>query len=199
MKRINNFWLDENNNKWDADIYTEEKAIKASKTLTACYNCTDCNNCTRCLNCIKCDDCTDCRDCKWCTNCRYCSYCARSTNCLDCNICWCCDKCISCFTCRNCARCSECMDCNGCVGFKDNPQRIVGHRIGARSANPAVYWLEVGKEQCIIGCFRGTLDELEEKVKETYPDPKNKHHIEYMRFINSVRAYQSADTHIGQK
>jgi hypothetical protein len=61
--------------------------------------------------------------------------------------------------------------------------------MGSRGDIPVVYWLEPGKEQCIVGCFRGTLDQLETKVKETHQN--NKKHLEdYLKFIQNVRAYQ---------
>jgi hypothetical protein len=61
--------------------------------------------------------------------------------------------------------------------------------MGSRDDIPAVYWLEPGKEQCIVGCFRGTLDELEAKVKETHKN--NPEHLNnYLKFIKNVRAYQ---------
>jgi hypothetical protein len=64
--------------------------------------------------------------------------------------------------------------------------------MGCRGVIPAVYWLEVGKEQCVVGCFRGgTLTQFEEKVKETHKD--NPEHLNnYLKFIRKVRAYQEA-------
>lgn len=38
LKTINNYWVDENNNRWDIEIYTEE-AEKCSKSLVNCYDC----------------------------------------------------------------------------------------------------------------------------------------------------------------
>ena len=55
---------------------------------------------------------------------------------------------------------------------------------------PKVYWTERGKEQCIVGCFRGNLDQLEAKVISQYPETVNKHHQDYMRWITAVREYQ---------
>lgn len=61
--------------------------------------------------------------------------------------------------------------------------------MGSRSDFPAVYWNKVGKEQCVVGCFRGTLLELEEKVKETHKN-NPEHYENYMNFIKGVREYQ---------
>ncbi len=63
--------------------------------------------------------------------------------------------------------------------------------MGSRAGAPKVYWVKAGEEQCVVGCFRGTLDELEAKVNETHKDnPKHLH--DYPTFIKAVRAYQEA-------
>lgn len=63
--------------------------------------------------------------------------------------------------------------------------------MGSRNDTPTVYWLEQGKEQCVVGCFQGTLDQLEEKVKTTHKDnPEHLHN--YLKFIKNVRMYQEA-------
>jgi hypothetical protein len=70
--------------------------------------------------------------------------------------------------------------------------------MGSRGDTPAVYWLEPGKEQCVVGCFRGTLDQLEAKVKETHAN--NPEHLKnYLKFIKNVRAYQEACTVMAYK
>ena len=51
MKNENGYWIDENNNKWNKNIYSEEAAKKWSKTLINCYYCTNCTNCTNCTYC----------------------------------------------------------------------------------------------------------------------------------------------------
>lgn len=82
MKKINNYWVDENNNKWWCGNTTEEQAIAYSESLIACsncYNCHDCNNCHYCDGCYYCDDCCDCHDCDNCNNCRDCYRCAFYT------------------------------------------------------------------------------------------------------------------------
>jgi len=74
MKKIDGYWVDENNNSWHAKNRTEEQAVKYSESLVDCINCVDCTNCRGCIgctNCIKCVGCVDCRDCKECVDCRY--------------------------------------------------------------------------------------------------------------------------------
>ena len=62
MEQINGYWTDENNNRWDTEIYTEEAAEKFSKSLVNCYNCYSCYNCRNCQNCDYCDNCRNCRN-----------------------------------------------------------------------------------------------------------------------------------------
>ena len=68
MKQINGCWVDENNNRWDIEFYTEEEAEKCSKSLVDCENC---RNCINCRNCYSCDNCNYCNNCR---NCHYCNY-----------------------------------------------------------------------------------------------------------------------------
>ena len=75
MEQINRYWVDENNNRWDIEIYTEKEAEKCSKSLVNCYNCCDCRNCYSCRNCINCRNCYSCDNCNYCNNCRNCHYC----------------------------------------------------------------------------------------------------------------------------
>lgn len=56
MDKINNFYVDENNNRWDADIYTKSYAQKCSESLVNCRNCSDCSYCRNCHNCHNCSD-----------------------------------------------------------------------------------------------------------------------------------------------
>jgi len=46
MKKINNYWTDERNNKWNCNLYTEEQAEKLSKTMDDCSDCSDCSRCS---------------------------------------------------------------------------------------------------------------------------------------------------------
>lgn len=50
MKQINGYWVDENNNRWDCELYSKAEAERYSKTLIDCTECTDCNNCYNCDN-----------------------------------------------------------------------------------------------------------------------------------------------------
>ena len=38
MKKINGFWVDDSNNRWDGDLFTEKQAEKLSLTLKNCKN-----------------------------------------------------------------------------------------------------------------------------------------------------------------
>ena len=67
MKKGNNYWIDENNNKWGCNYYTKEQAEKNSKTLTNCSDCSDCRDCSDCSDCSYCSYCSYCNDCR---NCR---------------------------------------------------------------------------------------------------------------------------------
>lgn len=69
MKREDFWWIDGNNNKWDADLYTEDEAEKCSKSLTNCENCINCKNCIDCDSCVRCDSCINCDNCINCNNC----------------------------------------------------------------------------------------------------------------------------------
>ena len=63
--------------------------------------------------------------------------------------------------------------------------RYLHSRIGSRNDMPCVYWTDTSV-QCIIGCFRGDLDELGVKVEETHKDNKQ-HYDDYMEFISICR------------
>ena len=109
---------------------------------------------------INCENCTNCRDCR---NCRYC---------IDC---------IDCSYCRNCS------DCSDCSYFKSNPQRITSPKLGSRNSQTTYYWNDEN-EQIVCGCFKGTLDEFEEKVKKTHGD--NHHAKDYLKWIDAVKFYK---------
>lgn len=70
--------------------------------------------------------------------------------------------------------------------------------MGRRNDNPIVYWNEIGKEQCVVGCFIGTLSELEKKVKETHKNNK-KYYDDYMKFIENCRKYQELEKCISKE
>lgn len=110
MKRENGYWIDDNSNKWNCNLYTEEQADKFSKTLIDCKNCTNCRSCSYCSYCSDCSYCNYCSDCRSCSDCNYCSY------------------------------CSYCNYCNYCKNFKSNPQRFVSSKIGSRNSQTTFYW-----------------------------------------------------------
>ena len=62
MNKINNFYVDENNNRWDADIYTKSYAQTCSESLVNCHNCHNCGYCSDCNGCSKCHNCSDCNN-----------------------------------------------------------------------------------------------------------------------------------------
>lgn len=177
IKQFDGYYVDEHGNRWSAQLFSRERAEALSKTLVNCKycdNCLNCQDCTYCTNCVRCMRCTYCTNCVGCLNCRYCDNCS---NCIECV------RCTQCVVCQNCTQCTACED------FKENPERIVGFTMGRRADQPVVYWLKPGEEQCVVGCFRGTLAELETEVKKTHKD-NQQHLTDYLGWINAVRKYQ---------
>ena len=158
MNKINNFYVDENNNSWDADIYTKKEAMTYSESLVNCHNCSDCSYCSNCHNCNDCSNCSDCNDC---SNCSYCSDCSN---------------------CRNCSYCRNCSDCNN---YETNPQRYVTPKIGSRKDNTTIYWTD-DNVQVVCGCFRGNVDEWEAKIKETHKY-NEKHLKDYLEQVENIK------------
>lgn len=111
MNKINNFYVDENNNRWDADIYTKSDAQTCSESLVSCHNCRDCHNCSYCRDCHNCHYCRNCSDCRNCSNC------------------------------SNCHNCRNCYYCHNCSDFNINPQRYVTPKVGSRDDNTTIYWV----------------------------------------------------------
>ena len=64
--------------------------------------------------------------------------------------------------------------------------------MGSRKDTPIVQYDDKGNITTMVGCFRGTLDELHARVKSTYPNKKTKHRRRYLAFIKAVRAFVSA-------
>lgn len=78
MEKIDGYWVDENRNKWNTILYTEQEALQHSKSLVnceGCINCVDCIYCKGCINCIRCKFCRDCENCEKCHNCTDCKFC----------------------------------------------------------------------------------------------------------------------------
>lgn len=60
IKKEGSYFVDENNNKWNADYFSKETAEKLSNTLV---NCTDCSKCSYRSDCSKCFNCSNCSYC----------------------------------------------------------------------------------------------------------------------------------------
>jgi len=59
--------------------------------------------------------------------------------------------------------------------------------LGRRKSQTTYYWNEeIG--QIVCGCFRGTLEEFEKKVKKTHGN--NDFAKGYFKFINALRNYK---------
>jgi len=176
MKKVNNYWVDENNNRWDVNIYTETQAKKNSASL---INCSDCSDCSRCFRCSDCSDCFDCSRCFRCSDCSDCSDCSRCFRCSDCS------DCFDCFRCFRCSDCSDCSDCSRCSDYKHNPQRLTSGLIGSRKSTTTIYWTNENDTQVICGCLKTDIGGFEKRIKEVYPS--GQYHDEYMQFIKAAR------------
>ena len=121
----------------------------------------NCRNCTNCINCSDCSYCSDCSDCFRCSDC---------------------SRCSCCFRCSDCSCCSCCSDCSN---WKDSPQCYVTPRIGSRTDQTRIFWGS-GRTEVSCGCFRGTLEEFEAKVKETYPNSSG-HGADYRNQIEIMK------------
>ena len=186
LKQINKYWVDENNNRWNTKIYTEEKAEKCSKSLVNCYNCYNCMNCNTCFNCNYCDNCHNCgycNNCHYCNNCENCYYCYYCSNCRDCHSCRNCNNCNNCHDCHNCHRCSNCR------GYKQNPQRYITGKVGSRDDQTTFYYgeTESGAEvQVVCGCFRGNLEKFEKVDLVTHKN-NDLYRKQYLKEIEKVK------------
>lgn len=185
VREEDGFYIDDNNNKWDTYYYTLDEAEEISRSMINCFDCRNCRSCSFCRYCINCFDCRNCHNCSYCRACSNCCECKGCTYCADCM------DCIDCGECAYCRYCSSCKGCRGCAKFSTNPQRITGPAMGSRYANPTVYWVKPGEEQCVVGCFSGTLNDLERAVRIRHED-NQKHLTDYLTFIESVRCYQKA-------
>ena len=58
-------------------------------------------------------------------------------------------------------------------------------RIGSRKGQTRIFWGS-GRAEVVCGCFRGTLEEFEAKVKETYPDDLG-HGADYRKQIDIMK------------
>ena len=74
-----------------------------------------------------------------------------------------------------------------CNKFKTNPQRLVSPALGSREDYTTYYWTE-DRIQIVCGCFRVTLEEFKNKVRDTYGQDEG-HGANYFKWIKAVEAY----------
>ena len=171
LKIVGNYYVDENNNKWNKSCYTKEEATMWSKALINCY---DCKNCNGCYDCSGCRDCNGCHACHNCNNCNYCNCCNYCRDCSDCNYCH------DCLDCSDCSYCSNCRDCN------KNPWQYITAKIGRRKSATHFYWTNKDDVRVVCGCFRGNLEAFEKAVLKTHENNKT-HREAYLKEIEKVK------------
>ena len=195
MKQINGYWVDDNNNRWDCELYSKAEAKRYSKTLIDCTNCIDCTDCKFCDYCNYCKFCDHCDNCKFCDHCNYCKFCDHCDNCKFCDYCnYCkfcdhCDNCKFCDHCNYCDYCNYCDNCYNCDNFKTNPQIYKTREIGSRNSQTTFYYGETDKGmevQVVCGCFRGNLEEFETAVMKTHKNC-DEYREQYLREIEKVK------------
>jgi hypothetical protein len=125
-----------------------------------------------------------------CSSCRDCSYCHHCISCRHSHHCISCSSCSSCSHCHACHHCSECRACISCSEFEENPERITSPKIGTRKGNTTYYWTDK-KEIIVCGCFTGSMDDFELRVKETHGD--NEHGTAYKSWIKRVKNYLNCE------
>lgn len=165
MKKINDYWVDENNNKWWCGATTKEQAILYSESLIDCHSCCDCYDCS---NCRDCRDCSDCSYCSNCGDCRDCSYCSNCDDCRD---------------------CSNCSDCSDCSYYQIRPMQYVSSKIGSRNDQTTFYYGKTNNGnliQVVCGCFCGDLKEFEAAVLKTHAD-NDIYREQYFKEIEKVK------------
>lgn len=69
----------------------------------------------------------------------------------------------------------------------------MGQKIGSRNDQTTTYWNDE-KTQVVCGCFSGTLEEFEKKVKETHGE--NKYAKQYDTYIAIVRSIKKQERDI---
>lgn len=165
MKKIDEYWVDDNGNKWPRYRINEELAIIYSNTLINCHNCYNCSNCINC---------NDCNDCSGCYNCRYCGYCSNCSNCDNCS---------------DCSKCRGCYNCRSAKNYKVQPLAYITGNIGSRNDNTIFYYGETKNGmslQVVCGCFRGDLEEFEEAVMKTHAE-NDVYRNQYLKEIEKVK------------
>ena len=114
-------------------------------------------------------------------------YASTLIGCRNCRNCRNCSYCRDCGDCSNCRYCSYCDDCSNCSGFKSNPQRITSGVMGSRNSQSTYYWNDE-HEQVVCGCFKGSLQEFENRVKDVHGE--NEFGVAYMKWINTIKVYK---------
>jgi hypothetical protein len=59
LMKIEELYIDENNNSWSTSRETFETATEKSNSLIDCSDCINCINCNNCINCKKCNYCNN--------------------------------------------------------------------------------------------------------------------------------------------
>jgi len=72
----------------------------------------------------------------------------------------------------------------GCSDFKNNPQKYTTPKCGSRKSSTTIFW-DDEKTLVVCGCFKGTIDEFEKKVKDIHG--KSKYGKEYAKQIKIMR------------
>ena len=166
---INNLWIDDNNNSWDALAYSEDDATKLSETLV---NCVDCYNCSHCNDCTKCNSSSGLSSCK---------------NCFSCNNC---SQCGTCYYCEGCTLsyyCFDCIDCYNCYklwGFKSAKKHIF-RKIEKQKENVVFFW-DSEKAIVLYDNHMYLIKNFEQKILNIHQN--NEEYIsKYLKLIKRIK------------
>jgi hypothetical protein len=151
--------MKELNNRWYDNRNNSWDMDKYSKedAEVASNGLVNCHSCHDSHYCYDCYDCYDCHDCHGCNNCNNCNYCHY---------------------------CLFCYYCHYCHNFIVDPRKFTSKNIGSRKDKTYFYWTKE-KDQIVCGCFKGTLSEFEERVKEVHGD--SEYGKEYQEFIKQCK------------
>lgn len=188
MKKIDGYWCDDWNNRWNCSETTKEQAIMYSQSLINCrdcYDCYRCSDCKDCENCYDCSHCWDCCNCHGCENCRDCNDCRECNSCRACRDCNNCSNCRCCCYCHDCRNCDNCNDCSYCHNYEIRPKQYVASGLGPREES-AIFYYNGRTLQVVCGSFRGNLKEFEKYVSNAHADSE-KYKKQYLREIEKVK------------
>lgn len=76
--------------------------------------------------------------------------------------------------------------CTNCREFKENPRRYISKEIGSRSSQTSVYWNDK-IVQIVCRCFKGNLEEFEDRVNSVYPSDTDYYKQQYNNLINLIK------------